>query len=158
MQLKSSLAVLTSRKQGKSAQKMDSKTSQQIEMWPYEVVFRHTYPRLDINVSKMQNHLLKCPFCIHPKTGRVCIPMDASDIDNFDPFDVPTLPQIVDELDSYARVHGEEAAAKVPNWQKTSMKKSMQFFLKSFLNPMKNDWRKLRVEAAEKVAAITGDF
>ncbi|GMH46663.1 hypothetical protein TrRE_jg3028, partial [Triparma retinervis] len=115
-QLKQKINQATKKQQGKSAANNDSKTSESAEMWIYETVYRHTYPRLDINVSKMQNHLLKSPFCIHPKTGRVCIPLNTKEIDSFDPFAVPTLPQIVSELDEYEKVHGKAAAAKVPDW------------------------------------------
>ena len=63
-----------------------------------EIKLQFCYPRLDVEVSKGVNHLLKAPFCVHPKTGRICIPINLKDIDKFDPTKVPTVKELVEEL------------------------------------------------------------
>jgi DNA primase small subunit len=62
------------------------------------LMFALAYPRLDVNVSKMMNHLLKSPFCIHPKTQRLCVPMDPASILDFDPSTVPSLDDLLRDL------------------------------------------------------------
>lgn len=55
------------------------------------LVLHYMYPRLDANVSKHVNHLLKAPFTVHPQTGRICLPFDPERCHEFRPWDVPTL-------------------------------------------------------------------
>ncbi|KAI4979977.1 hypothetical protein ZWY2020_016730 [Hordeum vulgare] len=96
-----------------------------------EIVFSYTYPRLDMEVSKHMNHLLKAPFCIHPKTGRVCVPIDPNNCDDFDPLTVPTLSQLLGELNAAGMQIDSES-----DWERTSLEKSIRFFRTSFLQPM----------------------
>lgn len=63
-----------------------------------DAVLQYTYPRIDSEVTKHRNHLLKAPFCVHPATGRVCVPVDPRRIDEFDPEGVPTVGQLLREL------------------------------------------------------------
>jgi len=165
--LKMHVEAFVGRKSGqkKSAKKsLSPKQQDRVESWPYEVVFRYTYPRLDINVSKKRNHLLKSPFCVHPKTGRVCVPIQPEKIEDFDPFVVPTLPQLMNELDEYDKEHGQKNEEDkddknmVENWQKTSLKAYYEPFLKDFLQPLQKDIRRKERDALEEEDAIIGDF
>ena len=49
----------------------DRARKQQLLRARKEVMLAYAYPRLDVEVSKKMNHLLKAPFCVHPKTGKV---------------------------------------------------------------------------------------
>jgi DNA primase small subunit len=141
---------------------------QRIALWPVELVFQYTYPRLDINVSKMQNHLLKSPFCVHPKTGRVCVPIQPDAVDDFDPFAVPTLPQLARELDEYHQNAANDGnngdgptpqqQQQQPDWKKTSLRGYFEGFEKGFLEPLQKDLRRKQRDRAEEEAAGRGDF
>ncbi|KAJ9706159.1 hypothetical protein PVL29_001627 [Vitis rotundifolia] len=96
-----------------------------------EIVFSYTYPRLDMEVSKHMNHLLKAPFCVHPKTGRVCVPIDPKSCEEFDPTSVPTLSKLLEELNM-----GGFRADADDEWERTSLGKSVKFFRLSFLQPL----------------------
>ncbi|KAH1003165.1 DNA primase small subunit [Dendroctonus ponderosae] len=103
-----------------------------------EIKLQIAYPRLDINVTKSLGHLLKAPFCVHPKTGKVCVPFSVKHAESFDPHGVPTLRAIMDEVDAYDRktkeqVDGGEAPsaphrARIPDFKKTSLIKPFSLF------------------------------
>jgi len=59
------------------------------------LVFTYLYPRIDAAVSTGINHLLKSPWCVHPKTGKICVPIDATRPDEFSVMNVPTLTQVI---------------------------------------------------------------
>merc|ERR1712083_1184349 len=92
-----------------------------------DVVLQYTYPRLDINVSKQMNHLLKSPFVVHPKTGRVCVPIDPARVDSFNPLEVPTIGRLVEELN------------RTGDPRQTSLKDYTHFFEVSFLQGLEQE-------------------
>ncbi|KAK9794941.1 hypothetical protein WJX73_003217 [Symbiochloris irregularis] len=105
-----------------------------------ECVFAHVYPRLDVEVSKKRNHLLKAPLCVHPKTGKVCVPFAAVDAPTFDPDAVPTVSQLLDEFSAERSARQEHPGAaameKGEGWKHTSLASCMTVFVQSFLQPL----------------------
>jgi DNA primase small subunit len=95
-----------------------------------EVKLHHCFPRLDTNVTRGMNHLLKLPFCIHPKTGNVCVPLD---IEKVDKFRLDQVPNIKDMNDAIAFNKSLEPYLNImrnfcSNLEKSSKRKESQFF------------------------------
>ncbi|WIA32788.1 hypothetical protein OEZ86_005971 [Tetradesmus obliquus] len=40
------------------------------------IIFVCIHPCLHVEVTKKMNYLLKAQFCVHPKTGNLCVPID----------------------------------------------------------------------------------
>ncbi|EDR29967.1 DNA primase small subunit, putative [Entamoeba dispar SAW760] len=109
------------------------------------IVFTYLYPRLDINVSMKRNHLLKAPFCIHPATGNVCVPIPFNKIIDFDVTRVPTLISVQEERENKTeiiqnnRMEEEDSYNNSDNENdqkpKYSYKEFVQFF-DSFVNDL----------------------
>ncbi|XP_041374260.1 DNA primase small subunit-like [Gigantopelta aegis] len=108
-----------------------------------EIMLQYCYPRLDVNVSKGVNHLLKSPFCIHPKTGRVCVPMDQDHIDSFDPASVPTISNLVEELNQL-----ETGTTKIKDYKRTSLGPTIDVF-ERFLKKLENTWKGKLIEQSD---------
>lgn len=120
-----------------------------------EIMLQYCYPRLDVNVSKGVNHLLKSPFSVHPKTGRISVPIDLKSLDKFDPFAVPTISLICEELDR-PKAEEEEAKSedtkgtenetdttekkKIRDYKRTSLAKYVKYF-DQFLDGMACSWK-----------------
>jgi len=108
------------------------------------IILQYTYPRIDAEVSKHRNHLLKAPFCVHPKTGRICVPLDPASIDSFDPERVPTVGQLLQELDLITRPD-DQAKNYNSDWEKTSLKPYIDLLDKhalSLMEEVRKDRRK----------------
>ncbi|XP_075121808.1 DNA primase small subunit [Leptodactylus fuscus] len=97
-----------------------------------EIMLQYCYPRLDVNVSKGVNHLLKSPFSVHPKTGRISVPMDLNKLDSFDPFAVPTISLICSELDN---VNTKEEDQSSPNEGEPEAKRRTRDYKRTSLAP-----------------------
>jgi DNA primase small subunit len=141
-----------------------------------DIILEYTYPRIDAEVSKKLNHLLKSPFCVHPGTGRVCVPIDTKDnnAEKFDPFDVPTVTELLSEIDEWDAKNrkldaegdsqmsnaseatiGADKEKRVQDWEKTRLKPYVEYFRK-FVNNLLNDEIKSVKRERDDGAAMEG--
>uniref|UniRef100_A0A7N9ART8 DNA primase n=1 Tax=Mastacembelus armatus TaxID=205130 RepID=A0A7N9ART8_9TELE len=107
-----------------------------------EIMLQYCYPRLDVNVSKGVNHLLKSPFSVHPKTGRISVPMDINRLETFDPFAVPTISLICEELDrpTKGKLESMPSSLLFTDYKRTSLAKYVKYF-DQFLDGMASSWK-----------------
>ncbi|GAB0201292.1 DNA primase small subunit [Grus japonensis] len=125
----------------------------------WEIMLQYCFPRLDINVSKGVGHLLKSPFSVHPKTGRISVPLDLQRLDQFDPFAVPTISSLCHELDT-AGDDGEqedggetEPKRRARDYKKTSLAPYVRVF-EQFVEEMERARRGERLRRSD----LQGDF
>ncbi|KAI4824726.1 hypothetical protein KUCAC02_013221 [Chaenocephalus aceratus] len=139
----------------KDQAKRKQATSKKGQYFEKEIMLQYCYPRLDVNVSKGVNHLLKSPFSVHPKTGRISVPIDLKELETFDPFAVPTINMICEELDRPRTVEEEEKSEetndkdnekdaaesrKIRDYKRTSLAKYVKCF-DQFLDVMARSWK-----------------
>lgn len=107
--------------------------SKKSHLWKYameDIILQYTYPRIDTEVSKHLNHLLKSPFVIHPATGKVCVPLQVDKIENFDPInDCPGVSQLLREMNRALQQQGinlqkekGQLSSLKAYWEYTSLK------------------------------------
>ncbi|XP_069762108.1 DNA primase small subunit isoform X3 [Narcine bancroftii] len=124
-----------------------------------EIKLQYSYPRLDVNVSKSINHLLKSPFSVHPKTGRISVPIDVKNVDKFDPFSVPTVSSLCKELDQKIEEERENASTenggepevkrRTRDYKKTSLLGPVKI-LEQFIDKMEQSRKGLRLEQSDR--------
>ncbi|XP_046410494.1 DNA primase small subunit [Neodiprion pinetum] len=97
-----------------------------------EIMIQYAYPRLDINVTKGMNHLLKSPFCIHPKSGKVSVPFSPKAVGKFNPLTVPTINLLIEEINAFDAkedsIQESNTRRKIKDYKKTSLNKSVHVF------------------------------
>ncbi|KAF2739401.1 prim-pol domain-containing protein [Polyplosphaeria fusca] len=113
-----------------------------------DIVLEYTYPRLDAEVSKKLNHLLKSPFVVHPGTGRVCVPIDTRKVEEFDPLDVPTVTELLAEVDEWEGGE-EDEGKKLADWEKTRLKPYVELFREFVAGLLKDEKAGVKREREE---------
>lgn len=95
------------------------------------------------------NHLLKAPFCVHPKTGKVCVPIDPGSAWEFDPEGVCTVGALLNQLT--AQEKGAAAAGEA--WKATDMAVAVGTFHSCFLNSLQAEGKASLAAKAREAAA-----
>lgn len=85
MNVKSSLPTFLIQKYLNCNNNVDDTTNYMMHDFIVWTHFRILFPRIDANVTKQINHLLKSPFSVHPSTGNICVPIPLEYVSTFDP-------------------------------------------------------------------------
>lgn len=128
----------------------ERRNAPKLDMSLEALVFTYLYPRLDANVSTGINHLLKSPWCIHPKTGKICVPINHKQAGDFNPQTVPTLTTVINEMGSSKVASEKEDGDSITP-------ESLRPYMETFKNFLRSIERKsieeLKIQNKSKAAA-----
>jgi DNA primase small subunit len=113
----------------------NKKLADELSICKYSIMVEFVYPRFDMNVSMQPHHLLKSPFAVHPKTGKICVPiLDIQNCHLFNPDTVPSLASLVQELDKLPPKENSSKRRKIT--YRTSLEPYVEGFRNQFLAPL----------------------
>ncbi|EGF98054.1 uncharacterized protein MELLADRAFT_113881 [Melampsora larici-populina 98AG31] len=112
----------------------DQRRSQRLKEELINIQIHYTYPRINLEVHKHMTHILKSPFWVHlgSSTGKVCVPIDPTQIHAFDPKKVPDVRDLLRQLDKvkFNQTGDGPQQSNKPNWEQTSLKPYIEVFEK----------------------------
>ncbi|KAI0233550.1 p48 polypeptide of DNA primase [Massospora cicadina] len=101
---------------GKYRNSPKGKKTNLLETFVRDMILQCCFPRLDVHVTTAMNHLLKAPFCIHPRSRKICVPIATTEFDTFDPDKVPTDFLVLSELANNSGLGGSYTAERTSLW------------------------------------------
>ncbi|SAM07389.1 hypothetical protein [Absidia glauca] len=140
-------ASLSARAKWDELKSLVSDTAKSFDTTTRDIIFQYLYPRLDEKVTTHINHLLKSPFCVHPKTH-------PAECDSFDPLTVPTLTTLAKEINEYTPRNDNDR--KGQDFKKTSLKPYIDIFEKFVHQLVMESQREKRAATAMKSDGFGG--
>lgn len=93
----------------------------------YEFMMYILYPRLDTNVTIQIGHLLKGPFCVHPKTGYISVPMPIELMEKFSFDKIPKVDYLIQYENNDEKERFEEYVQYFENFVKKINEENNEF-------------------------------
>lgn len=92
---------------------------------------------------------------MHPKTGMVCVPINTRTAEDFDPLGVPTVTQLLGEIDAWRAEEGEDGKT-VQDWEKTSLKPYVDYF-RGFVSALLKDEKEVSMKREREETVVSAD-
>jgi DNA primase small subunit len=73
------------------------------------------------------------------------VPINTKDLNGFDPLGVPTVTELLEEIDEWTAPEGENEGKAVQDWEKTSLKPYVEYF-RSFVVALMKDEKDVKVK------------
>ncbi len=87
-------------------------------------------------------------------SGRICVPIQSSDPAAFDPLAVPTVTDLLHEIDAWEKTHDDLSKGKISDWEKTSLKSYILYF-KLHVDKIMADERGIKREREEEMGGVS---